>query len=802
MSEREDNGDNPLDELPQELFISFENMPVEVENRRFKIATDFAELGIFEYYAAIDHVEANDMFYALAEIPRGEGLRRFNARVNPSDRKKLERILFNDQQTERASIIFIYNHPQKGIRWLSVSGKITAIGGSPTNPCRFVGVLADITEKKMAEAELQGRELLQRIVVDNLPVGLIVIDPTTRLIESVNRHGALLIGAPENALVGKRCHHVLCAAPEGFCPVCDLGQSIENDEQTLVRSDGTFVSVLKTVLEINIGNRRKLLECIVDISTRKNAEQALLSATDRLRLATRAGGVGIWDYNIATHSEEWDDQMYRLYGADRDKYPSGDIIWRERIHPADKEYQDKEIEWAIAGSKEYNSEFRIVWPDDSVHIIRAMAVIEYDIFGTPTHMVGTNWDITAQKKAEAALIRTNLHLEEERKRADELKIQAESANEAKSAFLATISHEIRTPMNGIIGMARLLLETELTPEQRQFTELLQTSGKSLLSLINDILDFSKIEANKLELESVVFDLRQLVDETVALMNVQARDKNLHIIAGVDANVPILVTGDPGRLRQILVNLTGNAIKFTKAGEISVRVSLGSETDANALVRFAVTDTGIGIPAEKLALLFKPFTQADTSTTRIYGGTGLGLAISRQLTELMGGTIGVISRDGEGSTFEFTVRLNKSATPDTSESAATEEPARIVNILLAEDNLTNQLIAVKLLEKLGYRAQVAVNGSEALAALERTAFDMILMDCQMPVMDGYEATRAIRSMEAGKRRPDGSRLPIIALTASARQEDYDECLRAGMDDYIAKPVEPDKMKKILARWRPA
>lgn len=800
MSYREDNGNNPLEELPQELFISFENVPIEVENRRFKIATDFAELGIFEYYAAIDHVEANDIFYALADIPRGKGLRHFRDRLNSSDQKKLGQILLSDKQSEQDTIIFIYNHPLKGIRWFSVSGKITAIGGSPTNPCRFVGVLADITEKKMAEAELQGRELLQRIVVDNLPVGMIVIDPTTRLIESVNRHGALLIGAPESALVGKRCHHILCTSPEGFCPVCDLRQPIENDEQTLVRADGTLLSVLKTVLEINIGNRRKLLECIVDISTRKNAEQALLSATDRLRLATKAGGVGIWDYNIATHSEEWDDQMYRLYGAERDKNPSGDIIWRERIHPADKEYQDREIERAIAGKKEYNSEFRIVWPDGSVHIIRAMAVIEYDISGMPVHMVGTNWDITAQKQAEAALIRTNLHLEEERKRSDKLKVQAESANEAKSAFLATISHEIRTPMNGIIGMARLLLDTKLTAEQRQFTELLQTSGKSLLSLINDILDFSKIEANKLELESVAFDLRQLVGETVSLMNVQAREKNLLIIAGIDANVPARLTGDPGRLRQILVNLTGNAIKFTEAGDISVRVSLDSETDSTMLLRFAITDTGIGIPEETMKQLFTPFTQADTSTTRKYGGTGLGLAISRQLTELMGGTIGVTSRDGKGSKFEFTARLNKNAAA-VAEAAVKEGPARTVNILLAEDNLTNQLIAVKLLEKLGYRTQVAVNGRESLAALEKTAFDMILMDCQMPVMDGYEATRAIRLMEVGKRRPDGSRLPIIALTASARQEDYDECLRSGMDDYLSKPVEPDKMKKMLARWLP-
>jgi PAS domain S-box-containing protein len=540
-----------------------------------------------------------------------------------------------------------------------------------------------------------------------------------------------------------------------------------------------------------------------DITARKRVEAQLRATSDRLMLAAKAGAVGVWEYDVVANQLVWDEQMFHLYGVTRSQFGGAYEAWQAGLHPEDRQRGDDEVQLALQGKRAFDTEFRVVWPDGNVRSIRALALVERDADGRPLHMIGTNWDITAQKRATDELKESNFQLQAEIARANGLAVQAEAANLAKSRFLANMSHEIRTPMNGVIGMVQLLLLTDLSPEQRDYATVAQGSGRALPALIDDILDLSKIEARKVALESVNFNLHKIAEDVVRLLHVQASAKGLLVRSHVSPMIPPLLRGDAHRVRQVLTNICGNAIKFTERGDVTLDVGLDSRNDSALTVRFAVTDTGIGIGHDGIAKLFSPFVQADATTTRKYGGTGLGLAISKQLVELMGGTIGVESRKGRGSTFWFTAVLEQVRSGG--ERAASEpergspdvrcgrtRDGRTSRILVAEDNATNRNVAIAQLQKLGYEASAVTNGAEAVEAVRRGGFDLVLMDCEMPVMDGFQATREIRGSADRK-------VPIIAVTADAMPSDRERCLRDGMDDYLAKPVDLGRLAEVLSRW---
>jgi PAS domain S-box-containing protein len=827
------------------------------------------------------------------------------------------------------------------------------------------GVMRDVTERQRAEKALAESEERSRLLLQSAGDGIVGVDSQGR-VTFLNSAAEEMLGWTAAELHNMDMHDTIHYArvngspyPIDECPqraAYTDGVESRVDDEVLWRKDGTSFPV-EYIARPLLRDDQAAGSIITfrETTERKMAEAAVRESRERLDFVLRSAEVGAWDWDIPSDVVKWDETVVALYGMTPGVLEGPWDAANPHIHPDDLETHRATIDDCLEKGAPYDADFRVVRGGGAVAYVAERGRVTRDAGGRPVRLTGVTWDITRRREMEKSLRSAidqaeaaNRELGITARRANELALEAEAANSSKSAFLANMSHEIRTPMNGVIGMTSLLLDTDLNAEQHEYAIAVQNSAEALLTIINDILDFSKIEAGKLEMETLDFDLRRTLEDTVDLPALHAHDKGLELTALVEADVPSALRGDPGRLRQVLTNIVGNAIKFTERGEVAVTVGLVEDGETAVTLRFEVRDSGMGIPAEKVDMLFEAFTQADASTTRRFGGTGLGLTISRRLVELMRGQIGVESKQGVGSTFWFSARFEKQdasmvladderieavditgarilavddnatnrrviagmldawgcrhtevdgagpaltalraaraegdpyriaivdmmmpemdgealgaaikSDPVLADSelimmtsmgsrgdagrlegigfaayltkpvkqsqlfdclmvvlsgrdktgarstpriitrhALAERDKRGVRILLAEDNPINQRVALKVLEKLGYLAEAVGNGVEALEALARRRFDLVLMDVQMPEMDGMEATRRIRDPRSAVHDHE---IPVLALTAHAMRQDRDACLAAGMNDYLCKPIKPDELAAALARW---
>jgi PAS domain S-box-containing protein len=699
------------------------------------------------------------------------------------------------------------------------------------------GVITDITERRRAEASLRdSREYLNQII-NTIGDPIFVKDSEHRLV-LVNDAECILAGRPREELLGKTDYDFFPREQvDVFWKQDDLvlesGQENANEE-TITDAEGNVRTIItKKTLHMDKDGGKFIVGVIRDITKRKHAEEELhkkdvllnavalatnilLTETDLksaikqtlelLGSASEVDRIRVFQNrqsddgrHLATLYQEWRREGDRSCRDDHDLqdtafYPAVDC-WYEALSAGH----------LIKGPVSYfpESERRMLQSQNIISILAIPILIEGQFWGAVSFedchceriWTGSNVHILHSSAASIGSAIARKHVENELRKA---KDAAEAGALAKSQFMANMSHELRTPMNAVIGMTSLLLEEEITADQRDCIETIRSSGEDLMFLINSLLDFTKMNEQKVELESQAFELRRCIEDAMDLLAGEASRKDLKLSCRIDGKTPEMIIGDPTRLRQILGNLLNNAVKFTEKGSVTVTVH-SLQIDEHHRIHFEIQDTGIGIAEDQMHNIFEPFCQADASITRKYGGTGLGLAISKRLVELMQGEIWAESETGKGSTFHFTI-LAKSTDQKALRKVKLQPekdlvfpPGRPLRILLAEDNEVNQTVIQKMLKRLGFRADLAANGIEAVQALQRQPYDVVLMDVKMPELDGWEATRQIRRF-----LPDAEQPEIIAITAYALEGDRERCLAAGMDDYISKPVQMKELRKKLIK----
>ena len=902
----------------------------DTSSRRSADFLEFAQaaggFGVFELNLVSGQIKGTSLFFELIglecrdmSISREEWL----ASVHPEDLESVVHAL-SDAVASGSGFEAEYRTLTASgeIRWLAGRGQVLL--GGESYDSRAIGTIADITERKALEERLH--YATESLNIAQTAAGVATFDFDFRRNSRIcSDNFRELLGIPSATPLDDLNRALSRVHPDDFAHVRSAPLETTPADpyyrcEYRVLPDGggeRWIGEKAKVTRGPSGEVERITGALVDISDLKHTKAALGSVEIRLERALRGTQDGLWEIDLLTNVSWYGLRFGELLGYSVEELGTSHEQFMGLIHPEDRERVAVSLDNHLEHRAVYDLEFRVRHKAGHYEWMRARGQAERAADGTPLRLAGAMQLITDRKHAEQASL--------------DAKLNAEAANRAKSSFLANLSHEIRTPMNGVIGMSQILAETPLDNTQREYLDIIRGSAKALLSLINGVLDLSKIEADRLELENVEFDLIHMLYETVAATALQTAAKGIELIVSIEAAVPVLIRADPGRLRQVVLNLLGNAVKFTHEGYIAVHLATQVDENQRTFLTIDVTDTGIGIPTDRLDRLFKSFSQVDSSTTRHYGGTGLGLSIVKRLAELMGGEVGVRSEVGNGSTFWVRVQVDvvKEQPPripiglgrkilivddipaardslalklklysyDTVSVGSVDEaleqlarnssfdliladelmpmrggldllallrgdgrfarlpfillslfgaehgaidreqrpnaiglkPIRAVHlaalidqvltgktphaptlktspeakatfrgnkILLVEDNPVNQRVAQRTLQNLAAEVTIANNGAEALERIAAAAFDAVLMDCQMPVMDGFTATRRIRDMESSR---GIKRLPIIALTANVMSEDRENCIAAGMDAHLGKPIEPAQLIETLSRF---